>query len=80
MRGTERKVTTQVSSSEPSNETDIIPYKKTLNNWRLPLVKYMTYKKFKIETDTQRNQREVIREIEIFMLEKKYFEILEKME
>jgi len=40
----------------------------------------MTYKKFKIETDTQRNQREVIREIEIFMLEKKYFEILEKME
>jgi hypothetical protein len=38
----------------------------------------MIHGKLKIETETQRNQREAIREIEIFTLEKKYSEILEK--
>ena len=69
---------TEVNSSEPSNGTGIIPYKDTFNNWRTPLVEYMAHGKFKIDAETQRGQRETIREREIITLEKRKLRKLEK--
>ena len=69
-KGQGEELPTEVNSSEPSNGTDVIPYKETFNDWRTPLVEFMTHGKFKMDVETQRGQRETIRESEAYTLEK----------
>jgi hypothetical protein len=68
--GQGEELPTTASSSESSNGANIIPYKETFNDWRTPLVEYMAHENFKMDVETQREQRETIRESEIFTLEK----------
>ena len=77
-RGQGEELPTEGSSSQPSNETEMIPYKETFNDWRTPLVEYMARGKFKMDMETQRRQQELIRESEIFTLEKGILQKLEK--
>ena len=76
--GQGEELPTEVNLSKSSNGTDIIPYKETFNDWRTPLVEYMAHGKFKIDAETQRGQREIIRESENFTLEKGKLQKLER--
>ena len=55
--------------SGSSNAANIIPYKETFNDWQTPLVEYMAQGEFKLQTKTQRGQRETVRDREHFTLE-----------
>ena len=77
-KGQGEELPTKESFSQPSDRTDIIPCKKTFSDWRTPLVEYMAHGKFKMDAETQREQRETIRESEIFTLEKGKLRKIEK--
>ena len=61
---------TEEGSHKPSTSKGVIPYKETSNDWRAPLIKYMTHGEFKIGTITRREQREIIWKSQYFTLEK----------
>ena len=69
---------TEVNSSKPGNGTDIMPYKETFNNWRTPLIENLAHGKFKLEMNTQRGQRKIVRDSEYFTLEKRKLQKLGK--
>jgi hypothetical protein len=75
-KGQGEELPIEVNSSEPSNKTDIIPYKETFDDWRTPLVEFMAHEQFKMDAESQRGQRKTIRESEAYTLEKK----LQKLE
>ena len=77
-KGPGKELPIEGSSSQPSQETELIPYKETFNDWRTPLVEYMTRGKFKMDMETQRRQQELIRESEFFTVEKGKLRKLEK--
>ena len=64
----------ELPTTASSSESD----KETFNDWRTPLVKYMAHENFKMDAETQRGQRETIRESEIFTLEKRKLRKLKK--
>jgi hypothetical protein len=71
-------VPTEASSSEPGTGADIIPYKETFNDWRTPLVEYLAHGRFKMDIETQRAQRKLLRDSDFFTLEKEKLRKLEK--
>lgn len=59
----------EVDLSSPNTSKEFVPYKETTEDWRTPLIKYMTHGELRARTNSQQKQREIIHESENFTLE-----------
>jgi hypothetical protein len=70
-RGKRDELAPKEGSHEPTTSEGAIPYEKTLNDWRTPIIKYLTQGEIKVGTLTRREHKEIIRRSKFFTMEKK---------